>query len=395
MLQVLLPIMNDIRNDITSLKENMIDLSEEFNSVKGKLTSLDETVSHLSGDLEQHKNQTTSVLADLQSLDSKLAAVNTNMTEEITTLENQLSAKLDEQTASITEDVKSFINMSHTELLSLIHNDMECELMTNNKTCVEDKLESEINSEIQQNRTHQVNNSDDNTSPPPMYTCDGTGGWRRAVYLDMTDPNTNCPEGWSETGYSKRTCGRATDGQYTCDSVTFSVSGGEYSQVCGRMRAYQFGATWGFSGYRNGQTTVDDAYITGVGVMHGSPRQHIWSFVAGAIENYRSPVMCPCDTIRHIPIPPFVGEDYFCESGHTYSGRLSDIIQFHSNDVLWDGRDCHSSSICCSLHNPPYFTKTLNTSTTDDIELRLCNYNALTTVFCSNVAVELVEIYIK
>ena len=76
MLQVLLPIMNDIKNDVTSLKENMIDLSEDFNSVKGELTGLDETVSHLSGDLEQHKNQTTSVLADLQSLDSKLAAVN-------------------------------------------------------------------------------------------------------------------------------------------------------------------------------------------------------------------------------------------------------------------------------------------------------------------------------
>ena len=26
--------------------------------------------------------------------------------------------------------------------------------------------------------------------------CGGTWGWRRAVYLDMTDPNTNCPSGW-------------------------------------------------------------------------------------------------------------------------------------------------------------------------------------------------------
>ncbi|CAI8038971.1 hypothetical protein GBAR_LOCUS21695, partial [Geodia barretti] len=35
----------------------------------------------------------------------------------------------------------------------------------------------------------------------PVYTCGGTGGWRRAVYLDMTDPNTNCPSGWQLTGY--------------------------------------------------------------------------------------------------------------------------------------------------------------------------------------------------
>ena len=43
MLQVLLPIMNDIKEDMTSLKENMIDLSEDFNYVKVELTSLNET----------------------------------------------------------------------------------------------------------------------------------------------------------------------------------------------------------------------------------------------------------------------------------------------------------------------------------------------------------------
>ena len=60
-------------------------------------------------------------------------------------------------------------------------------------------------------------------------TCGGTGGWRRAVYLDMTDPNTNCPSGWQLTGYSKRTCGRASTGRRSCDSVSFPVSGGPYS----------------------------------------------------------------------------------------------------------------------------------------------------------------------
>ena len=44
---------------------------------------------------------------------------------------------------------------------------------------------------------------------------------------------------------------------------------------------------------------------------------------------------------------------------------------FHYNDILWDGRDCHSTSTCCSLHNPPYFTKTLSQTTIDDLELRM------------------------
>ena len=144
---------------------------------------------------------------------------------------------------------------------------------------------------------------------------------------------------------------------------------------------------------------MDVAYFAGVAVMHGSPRQHIWTFVAGAAENYPGGVnyyVCPCDGIRNdlLTIPPFVGEDYFCESGYISPGHWigNEIEQFHSNDPLWDGRDCHPSSTCCSRRNPPYFTKTLNTSTTDDIELRMCNYFHLQ---YENVAVELVELYVK
>ena len=232
----------------------------------------------------------------------------------------------------------------------------------------------------------------------PVYTCGGTGGWRRAVYLDMRDPTTCCPRGWNMTGYSKRTCGRATDGVFTCDSVTFSVSGGDYSQVCGRIRAYQHGGAGGFHGASVGKTSIDEAYFSGVAVVHGSPRQHIWTFVVGDQENAQSATtgLCPCDTtslFARTP-PEFVGEDYFCESGYIYgSGPRS---QFHSNDPLWDGRDCHSSSTCCSLHNPPYFTKTLNTPTTDDIELRMCMFGEINKTYSDkNVAVELVELYVK
>ena len=64
-----------------------------------------------------------------------------------------------------------------------------------------------------------------------LYKCGGTGGWRRAVYLDMKNPYTNCPSGWSLTDYSKRTCGRSGTGGHTCDSVFFPVGGGPYSQV--------------------------------------------------------------------------------------------------------------------------------------------------------------------
>ena len=294
------------------------------------------------------------------------------------------------------KSIKDDLNSVKRELTSLnetvSHLSGDLEQHKNQTASVLADLQSSINRSsavTEELRETVVHNS-------AVYTCDGTGGWRRAVYLDMTDPNTNCPEGWNMTDYSKRTCGRATDGQHTCDSVTFSVSGGEYSQVCGRIRAYQFVYTTGFWGYNSGYTLVNDSYFSGVAVMHGSPQQHIWSFVAGVLENYTGGEywLCPCDTTLSIPIPPFVGEDYFCESGYIYPGQwvFDEIEQFHSNDILWDGRDCHSNSTCCSLHNPPYFTKTLNTSTTDDIELRMCNY--FDTQY-GNTAVELVELYVR
>ena len=240
--------------------------------------------------------------------------------------------------------------------------------------------------EINQNLLHHI----------LLYKCGGTGGWRRAVYLDMKTPYTNCPSGWNLTDYSKRTCGRASTGGHTCDSVFFPVSGGPYSQVCGRIRAYQWGLSPGFYGFNNRRTTIDNSYFDGVAVMHGSPLQHVWTFANGAWENdttHRS-FKCPCDTTGDVPIPPFVGEDYFCESGYVHPGYRSSALEYrlHSNDTLWDGEDCHSSSSCCSLHNPPYFTKSLGQSTTDDLELRMCLYQPIR---YSNTAVELVELYVK
>ena len=49
---------------------------------------------------------------------------------------------------------------------------------------------------------------------------------------------------------------------------------------------------------------MNDSYFSGVAVLHGSPQQHIWSFVAGSVENYtsRSRDLCPCDTSYDISI---------------------------------------------------------------------------------------------
>ena len=320
------------------------------------------------------------------------------MREDIISSMKSEIANISQRVSNQTEEIDAklrYLNESMKDIFSGVERELNGLNSTANMIC--DKIEehdNEITTELikmNETLTEQIINNSGGLK------CGGTWGWRRAVYLDMTDPNTNCPSGWNMTGYSKRTCGRATDGyNNTCDSVLFPVSGGPYSQVCGRIRAYQYGLPDGFYGYSgDGQTTIDSAYVSGMAVMYGSPRQHIWTFANGAWENITTTSSsCPCDTSGSISIPQFVGEDYFCESGYVYPGYSSDALEYilHSNDTLWDGRDCHSTSTCCSHHNPPYFTKTLNQTTTDDLELRMCLFTAAP---YDNIAVELVELYVK
>ena len=130
-----------------------------------------------------------------------------------------------------------------------------------------------------------------------------------------------------------------------------------------------------YSLYHIGQETIDDAYDCGLSVTHGTPQNHIWTFVGRVSEgNPTETWVCPCDATSTIRIPPFVGNDYFCEAGVNEYWYSSPRYILHSNDTLWDGEDCLPSNTCCSQHNPPYFTKELPTPTTDDIEARICLY---------------------
>ena len=239
------------------------------------------------------------------------------------------------------------------------------------------------------------------TEPPTDqgYTCGGTSGWRRVVFLNMTDPSHNCPSGWEETGYSKRTCGRATESAGTCDSATFQTGGLEYSRVCGRAVAYQFGS---LSAFHRSSQTIESHYVNGLSLTHGShgSRQHIWTFAGGVAEaETHYPLhQCPCDGGTS-PVPGFLGNDYFCESGINGPWVWQYII--HPDDQLWDGRDCLPSSSCCSLNNPPYFIKEIGVNTNDDIEGRICStytdrrQNNTSTTRYSNTAIELLEIYVQ
>ena len=392
-------------------------MESDLQSLKETLDNLNDSVSNLSVCLQKHKEQTTAELANLKtSLNTSLSQHQQKTTTELTHLQTslnstqsslahqtgQLNYKLDtlntglsqhqQQTTAEVAHLKTSLNskldslMATAAHLSYDHQEIQ--------TNISDVQCTDTHQRLQNNLTHQQETIKDCIEKLAVHSCGGTGGWRRVVYLDMTDPHTTCPSGWNMTEYSKRSCGRNNTGSRTCDSATFPVSGGEYSRVCGRIKAYQSGPTLGFYSYHTRiVTTIDGAYAGGVSLTHGTPRTHIWTFVAGTTEGNPTWVeVCPCDATSTIRIPPFVGNDYFCESGINERWRSSYYNKFHPNDTLWDGEGCLPSSTCCSQHNPPYFTKQLLTSTTDDIEARICQYNPFPR---ANIAVELVELYVQ
>ena len=416
-LQVLLPLMNDVKEDLALVRRDLNYLNKTTSELADLYMSLQSATNATS-------QQLTHLCDKTSTLDSKLTSVNALISENFSSLESQVHAMINPLNITL-ESVDTTTTMMSDDLRCL-----KKDLNSLNDSAIEQNIcleehKNEVTSElanlnaalssvsalicdkfgfVEDNMTNKQVSLDGQLQNIykkfcrclPIHTCGGTGGWRQVVNLDMTDNRTECPEGWNMTDYSKRTCGRASEGESlyasSCDSVTYPVCEGEYSQVCGRIKAYQWGWTGGF-GRSSPSATENDAYFSGVAVMHGSPRQHIWTFVAGAAENYVIPNtgLCPCDVYFAGSVPPFVGEDYFCESGIDDPLNTS-WFSFHSDDILWDGKDCHSSSTCCSLHDPPFFTKTLSTPTTDELELRMCLYQSIARM---NIAVELIKLYVK
>ena len=232
--------------------------------------------------------------------------------------------------------------------------------------------------------------------------CNSAGGWTRVAYLDMTDPTHQCPRQWKEILTPKRTCGRTnetlSDGG-GCSTARFNGNGITYSRVCGRITAYQFAQPNAFGPYRNTRDisgTIYDPYVDGVVVTQDAPRSHVWTFAGAHSQTSTGFQVCPCTNAnnpsrRNILIPPWVGEDYFCETG-VNDDNDAPVGTFFPDDPLWDGRNCTLTSTCCELNNPPWFCKRLDMNSVSDIEVSICGNDNVSN---EDTPIEMIEIYVK
>ena len=127
-------------------------------------------------------------------------------------------------------------------------------------------------------------------------------------------------------------------------------------------------------------------------MTYGSPQRHIWTFAAGLTKDFNYTLHssfgccnCPCALYSGPAAPPFVGNNFFCESG----ANIGDGDQWHLDDPLWDSQGCASGSTCCD-RGGPWFTTTLSEEVRDDIEVRMCS----SATFVENLGVDELEIYI-
>ena len=239
--------------------------------------------------------------------------------------------------------------------------------------------------------------ADTNRHPRHVYChmeslCNSSGGWMRVAYLNMSDPTEECPSGfrlYNQNGI--RACGRpASSPAGYCQSVKFPSYSMSYSQVCGQVIGYQYGSPDAIDHY--GGYDINGAYVDGVSLTFGNPRQHIWTFIAALQENYfhyDGRHECPCAPNSTVTVPSFIDSDYFCESGCPGDWKLNVFC----NDPLWDGQQCGLiEKACCQAPDLPWFNKTLNSTTTDNIEMRVCGDEATGN---EDSPVAYYEIYVK
>ena len=369
-----------ITNRLNSLLKKMNKLKtqseEESTSLMNAITSINDTLTdRLNSQLRKMDAAKTQSEEESTSLRNAITSINDTLTDRLNTINDTL--------ACLKEDVNNLTTGgAHNPAASCRH---ILELLPNSGS-----------------RFYWIRDSSGRVTQQycdmEREGCGTRGGWMRVAHLDMTQPNQQCPSGFRLiTSSSKRLCGRPGPGA-NCASVKFSTNGIAYNKVCGKVIAYQDKSPDGLYSYNYmSQRTIDAIYMDGVSITHGNPRQHIWSFVSSNHETsgpgsyYNPRIICPCFPGFQGRVPPFMGNNYFCESG-TDIWVGENAFHLYPDNPLWDGEGCATSNSCCDYNNPPWFCTEFSTPTSNDIELRICGSEPIDN---EDVPIEKFELYVQ
>ena len=85
--------------------------------------------------------------------------------------------------------------------------------------------------------------------------------------------------------------------------------------------------------------------------------------------------ICPCATGSTVKVPDFIGNNYFCESGNPDKTAVPGKV--YSGDTLWNMYKCNElEASCCRKDRNEHIYAVLPSSTTDDIEVKVCSDEA-------------------
>jgi len=214
-----------------------------------------------------------------------------------------------------------------------------------------------------------------------------SSAWTRIALVD----GFHCPNGWEAVTIprsSTRVC--KGNGEIAgCYSAHFNVNGYNFNEVYGMVIGYQKGTTQAFYTYKS---DIDDAYVDGVSITYGYPREHLWTYATGytaAIYSYKYD--CPCSSTNGYPPPSFVRSNYYCEAG---APTAPSSATYYTDNMLWDGKGCPIGNNCCAQLQMPYFYRRLPVETggtVNSIEVRICQRS--TFAYAATLVKEM-EIYV-
>ncbi len=119
----------------------------------------------------------------------------------------------------------------------------------------EDKLQEALNCPCDTYSSCQDILGRDNSSPSGYYwlqtsstsaekdmsrICGGVRGWTRVTQLDMTDPRSQCPDGFYAAEHNNKTLCATTYSGAGCEPVHYSTGGVKYNNVCGAYLYKQY-----------------------------------------------------------------------------------------------------------------------------------------------------------